>query len=81
MNEKVAWNLSVNEELKRQMQIYCAANGEEISEVTEGLYRELLKKRGIRIAETSHSSTQSENKNKNANRVSYSKSSKRRTKK
>jgi hypothetical protein len=43
---KVPWNLSVPADIKRAMEVHCAISGEEISEVTEKLWRDLLRKEG-----------------------------------
>ena len=40
---KVPWNLSINAEIKRLMQIRCAEEGRDISELTEELYLKFLK--------------------------------------
>lgn len=52
---KVPWNLSVDAELKRLVKIQCAADGTDVSEVTEKLYRDYLKenKVALKIAEPS----------------------------
>lgn len=74
--DRVPWNLSVNSELKRLMKIQCASDGDDISEVTEKLYRDYLKqnKVSIRAAEEKepHNSAQHPRK-----RVRYSGSKRR----
>lgn len=44
------FNLSVDSNLKRQMKIYCAETGEDVSEVTEMLYEQFLKRHGVSIS-------------------------------
>lgn len=51
MAERVSFNLSVNRDLKRLMKRQCADDEVDVSDVTEELYREYLKSKGIRIAE------------------------------
>jgi hypothetical protein len=46
---KVPWNLSVRSDIKRAMEVHCALSGQEISEITEQLWRELLKREGTSI--------------------------------
>jgi hypothetical protein len=77
MSAKVPWNLSVNGELKRQMQIYCAAKGEEISELTERLYESFLKANHIGIVSESPNTLALVTTGKITKQVRYSKRSKR----
>lgn len=49
--DKVPWNLSVPADIKRAMSIHCATTGQEISELTEELWREFLKSRSSVIRE------------------------------
>lgn len=46
-NGREALNLSINGQIKRLMKSQCAAEGKEVSEVTEGLYLDFLAKRKI----------------------------------
>jgi len=43
-NGREAFNLSINTEVKRLMKIACAESGEDVSDVTEKLYAEFLKR-------------------------------------
>lgn len=43
-NERTPFNLSIDKEVKRQMKIACAESAEDVSDVTEELYREFLKR-------------------------------------
>lgn len=52
-NGKTPLNLSINKEVKRLMKIACAESDRDVSEVTDELYRQFLKrhaaaKRGAR---------------------------------
>jgi hypothetical protein len=49
---KVPWNLSVRSDIKRAMEVHCALSGQEISEITEQLWRELLKREGTSTGRT-----------------------------
>lgn len=44
-------NLSLNGRLKRLFKAHCAIIGRDMSDVTEELYAEFLKRNGIRIAD------------------------------
>lgn len=46
MSDRKPLNLSIDREITRLMKITCAESEEDVSEVTEQLYREFLKKRG-----------------------------------
>lgn len=47
--QRVPFNLNVNRELKRLMQVQCASDETDVSDVTEYLYRQYLKSKGIRL--------------------------------
>gem|GEM_PF-5065652 len=51
MSAKVPFNLSVDAELKRQMKVHCAGTDKDVSEVTEQLYADFLRSRGVRVEE------------------------------
>lgn len=55
---KVPWNLSVNQKLKRLMQIHCAETGQEISALTETLYVQFLKEQKEPIQKMKRRTTQ-----------------------
>ena len=47
--DRESLNLSVNKDLKRQMKIEALNEGEDLSEITERLYLEFLRRKKVRI--------------------------------
>lgn len=45
-SEKEPFNLSIKKDVKRAMKVYCAETDQDVSEVTEKLYAELLQREG-----------------------------------
>lgn len=45
--EKEAWNLSINIEVKRLMQIHCVNTKQEISTLTESLYVKYMEENNV----------------------------------
>lgn len=43
-NGRTAFNLSINKDVKRAMKVACAESGDDVSDVTEQLYLNFLKR-------------------------------------